>query len=526
MDINRIILKKGIDVSKHQQAINWTKVKNSGVDFAIIRIGYRGYSNGQICADTYFRKNIAGALSVGIEVGGYFYSTALNEKEAIEDANYCIEMLKDYNVTFPLVFDFEGYEEPKYRTYGITKEQRTACCNAFINTISASGYTTMLYGSKGNIRTTYDLDKLNYPLWIARYAGEYKKILSDDKYFPDVPKYSDRIAMWQYTSIGKVDGINGNVDMNYMYIDVSKTETAVVEKEENPMVKPVDYKQGDYKWGSLKYAVDGESSTIKSAGCGTTTMANVLASLVSPYIDPVTTSSWSRMKGYKVKNSGTSYNYFVAQGKEYGVKIERLNTVNIYNNPTHSIHSKALAALKNGNWIIACMGKGNWTSGGHYILVYGYENGQVYINDPASTKANRACNTWDLFKSQVKYYWSVEVPETFRKNGIVTDGEYRFKDFVREVQYVLGAGIDGVPGNQTLSKTITVSPTKNRKHEIVYVLQKRFKKLGYYTGKLDCVAGKMFGDAVDLYQKIKLNYDKLDKEVTAKGKMWRSLLGL
>lgn len=225
----RAILKKGIDVSKHQGVIDWPKVKAAGIDFAIIRVGYRGYSTGKIADDTYFLKNITGALAAGIDVGAYFFSTALTESEAREEAAYCIKKLKGYNVTMPVVFDFEGYELKNYRTYGITKAQRTACCKAFAESVMDAGYTTMLYGSKGNIRTTYDIDALKYPLWIARYAGGYDKILSDDKYFPDITGYSDRIAMWQYTSIGRVDGISGNVDMDYMYIDVS---TRKEEKQE------------------------------------------------------------------------------------------------------------------------------------------------------------------------------------------------------------------------------------------------------------------------------------------------------
>lgn len=228
----REILKKGIDVSKHQGAIDWKRVKESGIQFAMIRIGYRGYANGTIVEDTYFQRNIKDALAAGIVVGAYFFSTALTAEEAKNEALYCIDKLKGYNVTLPVVFDFEGYEDAKYRTYGTSKERRTDCCKAFNETMASAGYSAMLYGSKGNIRKTYDIDKLNYPLWIARYSGGYTKILSDDKYFPAIPGYSDRIAMWQYTSIGRVDGISGNVDMNFMYIDVTNQKGA---KEEAGM---------------------------------------------------------------------------------------------------------------------------------------------------------------------------------------------------------------------------------------------------------------------------------------------------
>ena len=292
------------------------------------------------------------------------------------------------------------------------------------------------------------------------------------------------------------------------------------------MVRPIDYKQNDSKWGGMSYAVDGEKSTIKSAGCGPTALADVLAAIVSPYIDPVTCAAWARYHNYKVKNCGTSYNYPAAQAKAYGVTVRRLNTSNVYGKTTNAVHAEALAELQKGNWLIACMGKGNWTSSGHYIVVYGYEGGMVYINDPASTKAARACNTWTLLRSQVKYYWVVEVPDHIKQNSIVTDGEYRHEDFVREVQFCTGATPDGKAGTLTLGKTVTVSAKKNRKHFVVMPLQKKFKKLGYYSGKVDKIAGTLFTIAVNAYQGKVLKYKKLDGEITAKGKMWKSLLGL
>ena len=150
----------------------------------------------------------------------------------------------------------------------------------------------------------------------------------------------------------------------------------------------------------------------------------------------------------------------------------------------------------------------------------------VYINDPASTKATRAKNTWDLFKSQVKYYWVVNVPEEIKCNGIVKDGAYRREDFVREVQFCTGSTPDGKPGSETLSKTVTVSKMKNRTHFVVMPLQKLFKKHGGYFGTVDKTAGKLFEAAVNSYQKEVLQYANQDGEITAKGRMWKSLLGM
>ena len=290
------------------------------------------------------------------------------------------------------------------------------------------------------------------------------------------------------------------------------------------MIKPVDYKQTDPRWGSNTYAADGETSTIKSAGCGPTALADVLAALVSPYIDPLTTASWARQHGYKAYKSGTSYSFFVPCAAAYGVKVRRLNTSNVYGRTAAAVHAQALAELQKGNWLIACMGKGNWTTSGHYIVAYGYKDGMVYIADPASTKATRACNTWALFASQVKYYWVVEVPEQIKQTGIVKTGEYRHEDFVREVQMCLRAGIDGKSGPQTLSKTVTISRVINSKHNVVLPLQKLLRQCGYYTGELDKSAGPRFDTAVRTYQARIVELNRPDGEITAKGRTWRAML--
>ena len=285
------------------------------------------------------------------------------------------------------------------------------------------------------------------------------------------------------------------------------------------MFRPTDFKQNDKRWKDIIYAVDGETSTIGSAGCGPTAVSMVLNTLVSKWIDPVTCASWARMHGYKVYKSGTSYNFPTAIGKAYGVEIKRLTTSSIYHHPENLIHTEVINELAKGNWIIACMGKGTWTRSGHYILVYGYKDGNVYINDPASTKTNRAVNTWDRFKNEVKQYWIVKVHSNIKKNN-----EYNQADFVREVQLCIKAGCDEKAGPITLRKTPTVSRTKNRKHAVVYVLQKKLKYRGYYAGDLDRVAGPGFDSGVKYYQKYVVGLKNPDGELTSNGATWKSLL--
>ena len=153
----------------------------------------------------------------------------MNNKEAKEDAEWTLNQIKDYDVTYPVVFDFEGYELKNYRSYGTNKAQRTAFNKAFNDVVKKAGFRTLIYGSKGNINVTYDIASLGEPLWCARYAGGYEQILDDEKYFPIVNGH--QTAMWQYTSIGRVAGINGNVDMNYLYVDIEKKEEAEKPKE-------------------------------------------------------------------------------------------------------------------------------------------------------------------------------------------------------------------------------------------------------------------------------------------------------
>lgn len=211
-----------IDVSYHQGKIDWNKVRASGkVDMAIIRVGFRGYGTGVICPDVRAKENLDGAAAAGIPVGAYFFSTALDDAEARAEAAYVIDTIKGYIIKGPVVFDFEGYTNPDYRTYGkTTQDSRTAMCRAFCDAVKSAGYTSLIYGSKGIIRSKYDLARLSdYGIWCARYAGGYDKILSDQKYFPDLGEHTPRITMWQYTSIGRVPGISGNVDLNYCYSD-------------------------------------------------------------------------------------------------------------------------------------------------------------------------------------------------------------------------------------------------------------------------------------------------------------------
>lgn len=171
--------------------------------------------------------------------------------------------------------------------------------------------------------------------------------------------------------------------------------------------QPVYYMQTDPRWKDKDYSTTGESTTIGKSGCGPTCAAMLIQTLTGKTFTPLDACAWSLQRGYKACNQGTYYSYFVPQFKAYGIICERLNTSNIYGNKTSSFHTKAFDFLKQGYYLIACMGKGTWTSSGHYIVVW-WEDGKVRINDPASTSSERLNGDLNTFKSQVKYYWAID----------------------------------------------------------------------------------------------------------------------
>lgn len=187
--------------------------------------------------------------------------------------------------------------------------------------------------------------------------------------------------------------------------------------------RPVSYLQTDPRWKDRPYRVRGESSTIGSAGCGPTCAAMLIRTLTGKGVTPVDTCAWSMEHGYKAKGQGTYYGYFKPQFAAYGVRADRINTASLYGKPRDPAHGKALAMLKEGYYLIACMGKGLWTSSGHFVVVW-WEDGKVRINDPVSTKAERLNGDLETFKSQVKYYWWVDARQYNEENEDMTDEKF------------------------------------------------------------------------------------------------------
>lgn len=201
--------KLGIDVSKWNEEIDWESVKDAGIEFAIIRCGYRGASTGALVIDPRYEENIRGAIEAGIPVGVYFFTQALDEVEAVEEASMVIRLIEDYDVDYPVFLDSES-AGGRGRADDLDSEERTRVHKAFLQTIEAAGYETGVYASRNWLNERLDMTRLSdYRVWLAEYA--------------DVPTYDQYYHMWQYTSKGTVDGISTNVDLNlcYMNIDTS-----------------------------------------------------------------------------------------------------------------------------------------------------------------------------------------------------------------------------------------------------------------------------------------------------------------
>lgn len=171
--------------------------------------------------------------------------------------------------------------------------------------------------------------------------------------------------------------------------------------------QPRVYMQTDPRWKNKPYQVPGESATIGGSGCGPTCAAMLIETLTGRTFTPEDACTWSLEHGYKALNQGTYYSYFTPQFKAFGLDCQQLSWTSTYGKPDHENHQKALELLKQGYYLIACMGKGLWTSSGHFVVVW-WADDKVRINDPASTKAERWNGDPHTFRSQVKYYWAVD----------------------------------------------------------------------------------------------------------------------
>lgn len=188
--------------------------------------------------------------------------------------------------------------------------------------------------------------------------------------------------------------------------------------------KPVSYLQIDSRWKNKPYRVPGEKSTIGSAGCGPTCAAMAIETLTGKTCTPVDTCAWSIAHGYKAKNQGTYYGYFAPQFAAYGIGCKQLLGSRILNKPAHPIHDQVKQYLADGYYVIALMGPGTWTKGGHFVLLWAWDD-KVRINDPASTKNARLNGYPDTFKKQVRNYWLIDAREYNKEDDDMTEAQVK-----------------------------------------------------------------------------------------------------
>lgn len=219
-----INISKGIDVSKYQKDIDWEKVKEDGVEFAFIRVGFRGYgSTGSLNEDILYKENIEGALKASIPVGVYMFSQATSVYEAVEEADYILERIRDYNITLPVIMDYEfAGDYGRLERAQLSREEATAVCNAFCERVSEEGYEAMVYADYGMLRDHLYPSEIedNYKIWIARWN--------------DTTEYDSDYNAWQFSDIGRVEGISDSsgyipTDLNFGYglLDISVTLNAM-----------------------------------------------------------------------------------------------------------------------------------------------------------------------------------------------------------------------------------------------------------------------------------------------------------
>ena len=193
----------GIDVSEWQDEIDWQQVKDAGVEFAMIRVGWRGSEQGVLVEDICAQANYAGAAAAGIKVGAYFFSQAISVEEATEEANYMLNLIKDWDVEMPVVYDWE-FISAESRTGNVDPRTLTDCTKAFCDIVANAGYQPMVYFNMNHsYENIYIRELTDYPFWLARYDT--------------VLNYPYKIDMWQYTETGSVPGISTNVDINLYF---------------------------------------------------------------------------------------------------------------------------------------------------------------------------------------------------------------------------------------------------------------------------------------------------------------------
>lgn len=347
----------GVDVSKWQGKIDWSAVKESGIDFAIIRIGYRA-ENGKLYKDSNADYNIQQATKQGILVGVYFFSTAVNTAEAVEEASFVISSVKGYKISYPVVYDCEGYTDSNSRMNKLSADSRTNNALSFLEKIKNAGYTGMFYGARADITgsTYWNMPRIekNFKIWVAHYSTPT---------YPTVktPEYSGKYDMWQYTNRGNVKGIDGNCDMNVSYF--TATEQKPVDSTVIPETAKPPKTEQEKIYTDINDNVTAKEEVNLREGAGTN--YNIVGKLKSGEFLPRTgvgSNGWSRLL-YNGKTVYAITSYLsntvvqipqkdIVAGCEFTPKNDRMTAkseVNLRALPT--TNSEILGSLKSGTFL-------------------------------------------------------------------------------------------------------------------------------------------------------------------------------
>ena len=291
-----------IDVSTFQQDVDWSKVKKTDIKGVMIRCGFRSYVNGKLTEDNMFRTHVKGAKNTSLKLGVYFFSQAISEEEAKGEARFTIKLLKDVGLKpfFPIAIDTEAIADSKARANGLSTAQRTKVIKAFCEEIIAQGYTPMIYASTAWLNTRLDMSKLPYKVWVAQYAP--------------ICQYKGKYQMWQYTDSGKVDGIQGKVDISDDYEFIKEKK-----------------KMATVKWkGNLTKHFTLEEYTVGNSPNATLTIterAYQFAELLEIFRDwlgrPMTVTSWKRSEALNKKVGGiATSNHLTGTACDWHTNIE------------------------------------------------------------------------------------------------------------------------------------------------------------------------------------------------------------
>ena len=349
----------GIDVSKWQGKIDWKKVKKSHIDFAFIRIGYRG-EDGKIYKDDNADYNIQQAIKNDILVGVYFFSTATSESEAKEEANWTMQAIKGYSISYPVVYDCEGFTKSSSRMHSLSASARTNNALTFLKTVKSGGYDAMLYGALSEIQNSsyWDISKIeaNYKIWIAQYSS----VTYPQKSKPD---YNGTCHAWQYTNKGTVNGVPGNVDMVVCYFTKDKANPKDKSATPAKASAPLTDEEKLYKSVNEKVTAKDVTNLRKSA----TTKSDIVKALKNGEVVTrigVGTNGWSKIK-YDDKTVYAISSYLttdltakastkedVVEGQTFTAKSDKVtakDTVNLRTLPTTD--SEVAGKLQNGDFL-------------------------------------------------------------------------------------------------------------------------------------------------------------------------------